>query len=94
MAQPFDCMCQSASCRGTITGARGMDPLQLEGYWLNGHIRQLLEGQATGKPDGSHADTPELVGDATAQLLRTALTKADDVAQKGPGGHGRATLTP
>ncbi|KAG9257669.1 uncharacterized protein F5Z01DRAFT_409281 [Emericellopsis atlantica] len=82
MAQPFDCLCQSASCRGTITGAQGMDPRKLEGFWLSGHIRQMLEEKATGKPADAHADVPDLVGDATAQLLRAALSKAEDVASK------------
>jgi hypothetical protein len=43
MAQPFDCLCGTPSCRGRITGARDMPPEQLEGVWLNRHIRDLLE---------------------------------------------------
>lgn len=43
MAQPFDCLCGTPSCRGRIAGARDMPPEQLEGVWLNRHIRDLLE---------------------------------------------------
>ncbi|KAK3304351.1 uncharacterized protein B0T15DRAFT_238014 [Chaetomium strumarium] len=43
MAQPFDCLCGTPSCRGRIAGARDMTAEQLSGMWLNGHIRQLLE---------------------------------------------------
>ncbi|KAI6780299.1 uncharacterized protein J7T54_005401 [Emericellopsis cladophorae] len=82
MAQPFDCLCQSASCRGTITGAQGMDPRKLEGYWLSGHVRQMLEEKNTGEAANAHADVPDSVGDTTAQLLRAALAKAEDAASK------------
>lgn len=56
MAQPFDCFCGSASCRGKIAGAKDMSPKQLEGLWLNGHIRELKEEQARGQAGaGGHA---------------------------------------
>ncbi|SPQ27564.1 4c36e3c8-b16b-44bb-bbbe-9cfadd504ef7 [Thermothielavioides terrestris] len=43
MAQPFDCFCGAPTCRGRIAGARDMTRAQLDGMWLNGHIRELLE---------------------------------------------------
>ena len=43
MSQPFACLCKTPTCRGRIAGARDMAPRQLEGLWLNGHIRALLE---------------------------------------------------
>lgn len=43
MAQPFDCLCGTPTCRGRIAGARDMTLAQLDGLWLNGHIRELLE---------------------------------------------------
>ncbi|KAL2020142.1 hypothetical protein VTK56DRAFT_8747 [Thermocarpiscus australiensis] len=43
MAQPFDCLCGAPSCRGRISGAEDMTLEQLDGLWLNGHIRELLE---------------------------------------------------
>jgi hypothetical protein len=43
MAQPFDCQCQEAECRGTISGAKGTSPRILKQYWLNSHIEELLE---------------------------------------------------
>lgn len=56
MAQPFDCFCGSAACRGKIAGARDMAPEQLEGLWLNGHIRELKDEQARGEAGaGGHA---------------------------------------
>lgn len=45
MAQPFECFCGSAGCRDKIAGAKDMSPKQLEGLWLNGHIRELKEEQ-------------------------------------------------
>jgi hypothetical protein len=43
MAQPFDCFCGSATCRGRIAGAGQMTEKQLEGIFLNGYIREMLE---------------------------------------------------
>lgn len=45
MAQAFNCLCGKPTCRGRISGANDMTPVQLEGLWLNGHIRELLEEQ-------------------------------------------------
>lgn len=47
MAQPFDCFCGAPSCRGRISGAKDMSNTQLEGLWLNGHVRDLKEQQQT-----------------------------------------------
>jgi len=61
MAQAFDCLCGKPTCRGRISGANDMTPAQLEGLWLNGHIRELLEEQqqsaaaATTLPNSSGA---------------------------------------
>jgi hypothetical protein len=43
MAQGFDCFCGTTNCRGSISGAKNMSAEQLEGMWLNAHIRELLE---------------------------------------------------
>jgi hypothetical protein len=43
MAQGFSCFCGAATCRGFISGAKNMKPEQLDGMWLNAHIRSLLE---------------------------------------------------
>ena len=43
MAQPFDCLCGTPTCRGRIGGAGYMTSAQLEGAWLNRHIHELLE---------------------------------------------------
>jgi hypothetical protein len=51
MAQSFDCLCATPTCRGRIAGARDMTPRQLEGLWLNGHIRALLEERERGDAD-------------------------------------------
>lgn len=45
MAQPFDCLCGTPTCRGHISGAKDMPPSKLEGLWINGHIRELSEEQ-------------------------------------------------
>ena len=48
MAQSFDCLCGTPTCRGRIAGARDMTLAQLDGLWLNGHIRDLLEERENG----------------------------------------------
>ncbi len=53
MAQPFDCFCGAATCRGRIAGARDMTAAQLEGQWLNGWIRDLLEERDAGSVKGN-----------------------------------------
>jgi len=43
MAQSFDCFCRTPACKGRIAGASDMDAAQLQGMWLNGYIRDMLE---------------------------------------------------
>jgi len=43
MAQEFECFCGADTCRGIISGAKDMKAADLEGLWLNAHIRGLLE---------------------------------------------------
>lgn len=76
MAQPFQCLCNTPLCRGTISGAKHMKPSQLGGYWLNTHIRQLLEEQQQHSPpeNGTAADP-------TAQALRNSLSRAEQSAE-------------
>jgi hypothetical protein len=42
MAQPFECQCGTRPCKGWIAGAGQMDETVVRGYWLNGHIEELL----------------------------------------------------
>ncbi|KAJ5081909.1 hypothetical protein NUU61_010173 [Penicillium alfredii] len=43
MDQPFQCTCGAGEvCCGWIPGAKTMPPDELDGYWLNGHIAELL----------------------------------------------------
>ncbi|CZS90577.1 uncharacterized protein RAG0_01610 [Rhynchosporium agropyri] len=42
MAQGFECFCGTRSCRGFISGAKNMSGAQLDGMWLNEHIKTLL----------------------------------------------------
>ena len=46
MAQPFECLCKTSQCKGTITGARDMPLETLSKYWLNSHIEDLLAEKA------------------------------------------------
>jgi hypothetical protein len=48
MAQGFSCFCGAEACRGYISGAKNMSAEQLEGFWLNAHIRALLEERDVG----------------------------------------------
>jgi hypothetical protein len=43
MAQGFNCLCGTPSCRGYIAGAKSMPASQLQGLFLNKHIREMLE---------------------------------------------------
>jgi hypothetical protein len=43
MAQPFDCRCKEADCKGTISGAKDTASEILKQYWLNTHIEELLK---------------------------------------------------
>ncbi|KAI2468280.1 hypothetical protein F4781DRAFT_398841 [Annulohypoxylon bovei var. microspora] len=90
MAQPFDCICGTPSCRGRISGAKDMTRAQLEGVWLNGHIHQLLKEQELGHKEtepengsSTKADVPPTAAseDATAQALRNALGHAEKVVE-------------
>ncbi|KAF4970480.1 hypothetical protein FSARC_2499 [Fusarium sarcochroum] len=69
MAQPFDCLCGTPSCRGRISGARDMTQAQLDGIWLNGHIIQLR---------AEHLARSE---DPTANALRDAVVHAEKVLE-------------
>ncbi|KAM0284549.1 hypothetical protein ACHAQH_001915 [Verticillium albo-atrum] len=68
MAQPFDCFCGAPTCRGTISGARDMTDAQLDGLWLNGHIRELLEERRlNGTSAGAEDPTTRALQEAVAQ---------------------------
>jgi hypothetical protein len=43
MAQPFECHCGYSECVGRISGAKDMPADVLGRYWLNAHIKELLE---------------------------------------------------
>jgi hypothetical protein len=86
MAQGFTCFCGAATCRGFISGAKNMTSAQLEGVWLNAHIRALLEER-----DGIVAPISALsvagngTEDETEEALKIALVQARkmvDVAQR------------
>ncbi|KAK8134658.1 hypothetical protein PG984_006670 [Apiospora sp. TS-2023a] len=87
MAQPFDCLCGKSTCRGRIGGARDMTPKQLEGLWINGHIRELLEEKAAGDAKLPQNGTSKSLSakngqsDATATALEEALSHANKVVE-------------
>lgn len=45
MTQPFHCNCGAGKCLGLVQGARFMEDGVLQRYWLNPHIRRLLENR-------------------------------------------------
>ncbi|KAE8417294.1 hypothetical protein BDV36DRAFT_296322 [Aspergillus pseudocaelatus] len=45
MVQPFNCFCGSQNCLGLIAGSQDMGASVLSRYWLNPHVKQLLEGK-------------------------------------------------
>lgn len=77
MAQGFDCFCGAEKCRGFISGAKNMTREQLEGNFLNAHIRSMLE-ERDGKVDrhvqSINGDAEPK--DATEQALQAVLKQA------------------
>jgi hypothetical protein len=78
MAQGFTCFCGAATCRGVIRGAKNMSARDLEGVWLNPHIRRLLEERDEVAVTGKGRDE---VGDALRASLEQAR-KMLEAAQK------------
>jgi len=71
MAQPFDCLCGAPTCRGRISGAKAMgEQGQLDGTWLNGHIREMLEERKRG-----HGDMKN--GKSSVKPLRDGLKQGE-----------------
>lgn len=64
-----------------------MTPKQLEGLWINGHIRELLEEKAAGDAKLPQNGTSKPVSarngqsDATAKALEEALSHANKVVE-------------
>lgn len=90
MAQPFTCLCGTPTCRRTIAGARDMAPSQLEGLWINAHIRELIERRDNPAPTNGANGTNGVssangtngakAADETAEALSSAVQHADDAA--------------
>ena len=72
MAQSFNCLCQSTSCRGSISGAGQMPRSQLEGLWLSGHIRDMLEE----KYGGPFSTSTSLLSEHPCSSTTSASTAA------------------
>jgi hypothetical protein len=49
MKQPFECLCKSGECKGTIKGARDMRVVDLDDYWLSEHVKELLHERDAGR---------------------------------------------
>lgn len=103
MAQPFSCLCGAASCRGTISGASGMRSKDLEGLWLNTHIRAMLEergddAKAAPPPDLTRKaledaifQAERLVGTTRAALLSYRAGTVHGDGTNGNGNHSKST---
>lgn len=79
MAQPFQCLCGTPTCRGTIDGAKKMTSAQLDGLWLSKHIRELraeLESAGSASPAGSSSSS-----DPTTSALQNAIDQAEKVVE-------------
>ncbi|KAK4166146.1 histone-lysine N-methyltransferase ash1 [Cladorrhinum sp. PSN259] len=85
MAQPFTCLCGTPQCRGLISGAQDMAPSQLEGLWLNGHIRELLrEKQQQQQQQQKHSNnnaSKKLNGHATNGWQTNGYTNGKKAAE-------------
>ncbi|KAK4241402.1 histone-lysine N-methyltransferase ash1 [Achaetomium macrosporum] len=90
MAQPFDCLCGTPSCRGRIAGARDMTAEQLSGMWLNGHIRQLLEE----REKAEQMQTPKQNGSAAkADVVATETGASENGTVTSSNGHYEALIS-
>ncbi|KAJ3484156.1 hypothetical protein NLG97_g7125 [Lecanicillium saksenae] len=78
MAQPFQCLCGTPTCRGTIDGAKNMTAAQLDGLWLSKHIRELRAEQASGSPSPASSVSSS---DPTAYALQNAVDQAEKVVE-------------
>lgn len=88
MAQPFDCLCGKPTCRGRISGAEDMAPEQLDGLWLNGHIRELLEEREATEQKQEQEQEQEQEQNGPAAV--TSNGNAAAAAQTGAPGNGAA----
>lgn len=78
MAQSFDCLCGTPTCRGRIGGARDMTLTQLDGLWLNGHIRELLEEREKGTPKKNGSASAAAVANGNGVAATKASEKGVD----------------
>ncbi|OAA53997.1 Post-SET domain protein [Cordyceps fumosorosea ARSEF 2679] len=76
MAQPFQCLCGTPTCRGTIDGAKRMTSAQLDGLWLSKHIRELRAEQ-----NAVTGISPFVAADPTADALQYAVDQAEKVVE-------------
>ncbi|KAB8303049.1 hypothetical protein EYC80_004503 [Monilinia laxa] len=69
MSQAFSCNCGTADCVGEISGAGQMKRSSLEGRWLSGYIRRLLEEReredVKGGDEGQNIDGGKVNGAKT-----------------------------
>jgi hypothetical protein len=75
MAQGYECFCGAETCRGFISGAKDMGKGELEGVWLNAHIRGLLEERDGTKQTNGKGQ------DATEAALVVSLKQAEKVVE-------------
>lgn len=88
MAQSFDCLCGTPTCKGRIAGAKDMTQDQLDGLWLNGHIIELRREQERGLLNGNSDDaTAEALSNAVIQAVRV-VESARFALQTYKGAHG------
>jgi hypothetical protein len=63
MAQPFQCRCGAATCKGWIAGASQMSQEVLKGYWLNHWLEEALQEKwRMEKADGANGAPTEANG--------------------------------
>lgn len=61
MSQGFQCTCEEKECLGHIQGAKHLTNEQVEGLWLNKHIRELhLERNVNGQINGQQETVPKV----------------------------------
>jgi hypothetical protein len=74
MARPFNCLCGAPECLGTVSGARDLPRSVLERYFLNRHIRDLLDDPNRGSGAAQSSAGAEPDGRAQSTLDTAAGT--------------------
>src|SRR5262249_3108281 len=70
MVQSFQCNCGSDKCLGEVKGAKWLGNDVLEGYWLNKHIRRMVERRESEANGANGKKVNGVETNGSAEVLR------------------------